>query len=114
MDASTLKVLIIVGVALGCLGGLAGGVIGTYCSIRNAKGPRERGFVIRASLTCWLAVLLFLAGLLLLPRPWNMLLWIPYVPLLLIGIRSWNRRQMQIQQEEANQASEPGAPRGRQ
>ena len=32
---------------------LIGGVVGTYFSIKNTNGPRERAFMIRASATCW-------------------------------------------------------------
>ena len=81
--------------------GLAGGVIGTWFSIRNTSGPRERAFMIRVSAIAWVAVTAFLAGLLLLPQPYNWLLWIPYGIALPLAIRSLNRRQHQIRAAEA-------------
>lgn len=42
---------------------LGAGLVGTINNIRNAKGPRERDFAIRASLFSWLFVLAMLAGL---------------------------------------------------
>lgn len=81
--------------------GLAGGVIGTWFSIRNTSGPRERAFMIRVSAIAWVAVTAFLAGLLLLPQPYNWLLWIPYGIALPLAIRSLNRRQQQIRAAEA-------------
>ena len=92
------------GMAGGIVGGglgLAGGVVGTYFSIKNTSGPRERAFMIRASAVAWVAVTVFLAGLLLLPKPYNWLLWIPYGIALPLSIRSLNRRQQQIRAEEA-------------
>lgn len=86
----------------GALIGLLGGLFGTWCSVRNTKGPRERTFVLRASLVCWIAVGLFVALMSALPHPWRLLLWIPYAILLPLGIRTWNRRQQQIRAEEAS------------
>ena len=81
--------------------GLLGGAIGTWFSIKNTNGPRERAFMIRVSVIAWVAVTTFLAGLLLLPKPYNWLLWIPYGITLPLAIRSLNRRQQQIRTGEA-------------
>ena len=48
------------GIAGGVIG-LLGGIIGTYCSIKNTKSPRERAFMVKASVLCWIAILLFLS-----------------------------------------------------
>ena len=85
--------------------GIAGGVVGTYFSIKNTLGPRERAFMIRASIVAWVAITTFLVGLFLLPTPYGHFLWIPYVPALLFGIRWSNRQQLQIRAEEALRAS---------
>ncbi len=90
-----------IGGVLGGAIGLAGGVIGTYCSIRNTNGPRERRFMVRAAVVTWVGVLLFLALLFSLPSPWRLFLWIPYGILLPVGILLGNRRQQQIRREEA-------------
>ena len=89
------------GIIVGSLIGIAGGVVGTYFSIKNTLGPRERAFMIRASVVAWVAITAFLVGLFLLPNPYRHFLWIPYVPALLLGIRWSNRRQLQIRAEEA-------------
>lgn len=89
------------GIAGGLLG-LLGGVLGTWFSIRNTNGPRERRYVIQASLVCWAFVLLFLTGMFLIPASYRFYLWIPYLILLLAGIRTWNRTQMQIRRQEAS------------
>lgn len=88
------------GIIVGSLLGIAGGVVGTYFSIKNTLGPRERAFMIRASIVAWVAITAFLVGLLLLPNPYRHFLWIPYIPALLLGIRWCNRRQLQIRAEE--------------
>ena len=38
--------------------GLLGGAIGTYCTIKNTRGPRERRFAIKASILCGVFVVL--------------------------------------------------------
>ena len=90
-----------IGGVLGGVLGLAGGVIGTYCSIRNAHGARERRFMVRAAIITWIAAVTFLVLLFVLPSPWRFLLWIPYGILLPVGIILGNRRQQQIRREEA-------------
>jgi hypothetical protein len=90
-----------IGGIIGSAIGLAGGVIGTYFSIRNTRGPRERAFMIKASASAWIAVTAFLAGLLLLPKPYNWFMWLPYGIALPLGIRWCNQRQQTIRAEEA-------------
>ena len=65
--------------------GLLGGVIGTYFTVKNTRGPRERGFAIRASILCWVLVLLFVAGMALIPGWYKLLLVIPYLVGLFFG-----------------------------
>ena len=47
----------------GAVIGLMGGVIGTYFSIKNTEGPRERAFMIRLSILGWIGITAFLAVL---------------------------------------------------
>jgi hypothetical protein len=89
---------------LGSLIGIAGGLVGTYFSIRNTRGPRERAFMIRAAILCWLLVTAFLAAYFLIPT-WHRHLVVPlYGVLLVLGIRWCNRSQARIRQEEAADA----------
>jgi hypothetical protein len=101
------------GSLVGSLLGLLGGAFGTWCSIRGTNGPKERAFVVKASVWTWifLAVLLGLIfGLrYVLPgpyKPWAPLLILLIVPVLVIGIPTWNRRQAQIRAEEAQETSQ--------
>jgi hypothetical protein len=87
----------------GAVMGLAGGLLGTWASIHHCRGPRERAYVIRASLVCWALIGLFLAGIFLIPTWHRHLLWIPYVLGLSWGIRSWNRRQQELREEESRE-----------
>lgn len=91
----------VVGGIAGCVIGLAGGLVGTYATIHNTSGPRERRFTVRAAVIGWLACLVFLAGLFFLPNPYRFFMWIPYGILLPLGINRWNREQMRIRQEES-------------
>ena len=93
----------IVGGIVGSILGVAGGLIGTYFSIKNTNGPRERAFMIRSAIVCWIGVAIFLAALLLLPQA-RLWLWIPYGILLPLGIRYGSRKQMAIRREEQTNA----------
>jgi hypothetical protein len=90
-----------VGGVVGGVLGLAGGAIGTYFSIRNTAGPRERRFMVRAAIVAWLAITAFVVALYLLPSPYRWLLWVPYGIGLGLGIPWCNRRQARIRSEEA-------------
>jgi hypothetical protein len=94
-----------VGGILGSVLGVLGGALGTYFSIKNTKGPRERAFVIKASVACVLFVAAFLIGLWLIPFWYNQLLWVPYAILLIFAIRKWNQTQLRIRQEESGQSA---------
>lgn len=91
----------LMGGMIGGLIGLIGGIIGTYFSIKNTKGPRERAFMVKTSVVCWIAILVFLVLLLVLPNPYRWLLWIPYGILWPLGIIHWNKTQQRIRQEES-------------
>lgn len=101
----------VIGGIIGGLAGLAGGIIGTYFSIKNTNGPRERAFMIKAGVVCWIAILLFLGLLFALPNPYRWFMWVPYGILLPLGIRYGNRKQQAIRREESqnNSAADIGA-----
>ena len=92
----------LVGGIVGGVLGLAGGAVGTYFSIRNTNGPRERAFMIRMALVTWTAVTAFIVVLMILPSPYRWLLWLPYAVVLLLGIRWCNQRWRRIRAEERN------------
>jgi hypothetical protein len=94
----------LIGAIIGGGIGLLGGVVGTYVSIKNTSGPRERVFMIRVAIVAWILITAFLIGLLTLPRPFNFLLWIPYAIALPLGIGWSNRRQRSIRAETASNA----------
>jgi len=96
-----------IGGIIGGLCGVAGGVFGTYCSIKNTNGPRERAFMVKASVVCWIAIILFLGLMFSLPNPQRNLLWIPYAIFLPIGIVFGNRTQQKIRAEESQNQSSP-------
>ena len=89
-----------IGAIVGGLSGVTGGAIGTYFTIKNTNGPRERDFAIKASVVGWIAITLFLILMFTLPRPYNMLLWIPYAILLPFSIKYWNKTQLAIRTDE--------------
>jgi fatty acid desaturase len=94
----------------GALIGLIGGAIGTYASLKNAQGPRERSFLISVAVTVWLALGAFVASVFLIPAPYRFFLWLPWIVLLVWGVRVWQRRHTQIRAEEAREAAEDDEP----
>lgn len=98
-----------VGGIAGGLIGLAGAVFGTYLSVRNTHGPRERAFMIRAVAVIWVGGLAFLGLLLGLPDPYRWFAWLPYSVLLPLGIVYGNRRHQAIRQAESPAERRDGA-----
>ena len=91
---------LIVGVITGGIIGLAGGAVGTYASIKNTEGPRERQFMVRAAIPAWVGITLFLVLLFVLPSPYRWLIWIPYGVVLPLAIACLNRKQQAIRKAE--------------
>ena len=96
----------------GVLVGVLGAGFGIYCGIKNTKG-RERSFMTKFTMWCIAGVLGFLLLLLLLilvlPHPYKPfanLLFLIYIPALIIFIVAGNRRHRQIRQAEAPQLAE--------
>ena len=96
-----------IGGIIGAIIGIMGGIFGTYCSIKNTNGPRERAAMVKASVVVWIALILFIALMLSLPDPYRKLLWIPYAILLPVGIVYGNRSQQKIRAEESQSQSSP-------
>ena len=90
----------LIGAIVGSVIGIMGGIFGTYCSIKKTRGPKERAFAIKASITCWIGVILFLVLLFLLPHPYRWFLFIPYLIILSVAMMKWNRIQSQIRKEQ--------------
>ena len=89
-----------VGGIIGGILGFAGGAIGTYASIKNTAGPRERQFMVRTAIVAWVVITLFVILLFVLPSPYRWLIWIPYGVALPLAILSLNRKQQAIRLEE--------------
>ena len=89
--------------------GLAGGIVGTYCSIKNTKGPLERSFMIKSAVVGWIAIVIFLGLLICLPNPYRYFMWIPYGILLPLGIIYGNRKLQAIRQEESKNKNVEGS-----
>ena len=88
----------IIGGIVGGVLGLLGGIAGAYFSIKNTNSQRERAFVIKCSVVCFVAVGTFCALMFILPHPYRNLMWIPYSVLLPLGIITWNRKQQKIRE----------------
>jgi len=93
-----------IGGIVGSVVGLAGGIVGTWAAIRHTEGPKERAFMVRASIVVWALLLLFFALMIGLPSPWRHLVWIPTAVLLPLGILRWNRRLQEIRTAERRDA----------
>ncbi|MBN1782234.1 hypothetical protein JW948_13965 [bacterium] len=91
----------LIGGIVGGVIGVTGGIIGTWCSIKNTQGPRERAFMIRASVAFWIFGVVFITLLLTLPAPYKWFLWLPWGMLLPLGIHRTNKKLREIRQEES-------------
>lgn len=92
----------IIGGLIGGVLGFMGGIFGTYRSIKNTNGPKEKSFMIKASIIAWIGIILFLFLMFLLPNPYRFYLWIPYAIILPIAIIKSNKIQAKIRQEESD------------
>jgi hypothetical protein len=92
----------IIGAAIGGALGLMGGIYGTYCSIKNTNGPKEKAYIIKASIIGWIGITVFLVLMFLLQNPYRFLIWIPYGILLPIAIIKGNKIQAKIRKEESD------------
>jgi len=92
-----------VGGIAGGLIGLGGAILGTWVSVRNTRGPRERAFMVKAVAVAWVGGLVFLGLLLGLPDPYRWFVWLPYAVLLPLGIVYGNRRHRTIRETEARE-----------
>ena len=81
----------LIGTVLGSIVGVAGGLLGTWMSIRNMPRGEQRSFMARMAVVGWIGALGFCVALLLIPTSWNGFLWLVYVPGLFIFIRHVNR-----------------------
>jgi hypothetical protein len=91
----------LVGGIAGSVIGLVGAVIGTYASLKRAGGPRERAFVVRGAVACFLLIAAFVLGLTLTPHRYRHWVMLPYFILLGVGISWANRRQAVVRAEES-------------
>ena len=54
------------------------GFVGTFHSVKNTKGPRERAFATQSNLVAWVAIALFFSTIYFLPDPYNILIVVGY------------------------------------
>ena len=98
MNQDTVTLVAAIG---GSVIGVLGGVVGTWCSIRNTGGPRERAFMIRVAVLCWLAVTALLAALWFIPVRHEVLLCLPEIAVLHVALHVGNRKLNQLRKEES-------------
>jgi hypothetical protein len=91
---------------LGILLGLGGAFLGTYIPYRQAESPRQRILILKSAVFFSIFVLVFLAGLTWTPSPWNFLLWILYVFVLLVSIAWFNKRHLRIVEDDADETAQ--------
>ncbi len=104
----------LIGGIVGSILGVMGGIVGTYFSIKNTNGPKERAFMVRCAVLTWIGVSVFLLGLGLVtfsqsPNRFVVvpMLWLVYMPLLFWLIRWGNQRQARYRAEDAADAGHP-------
>jgi peptidoglycan/LPS O-acetylase OafA/YrhL len=76
--------LLLVAIALGV------GIIASVHNVRNARGPKERAFVLRACVVIWIVVLSMLACMYFLPSPYRYIALFVYLVISPILIYRWS------------------------
>ncbi len=90
-----------IGVVAASAIGLAGGAIGTNFGVNNTSGPRERMFMIKPAMICWVKLFVVFALPITLPNPHRWLVRIPCLVVLALRSTWRNRKQQSIRSEEA-------------
>lgn len=91
----------LIGGIVGGFVGIAGAMVGTYFSIKNTHGPRERAFMKRAAVVFWVAILALLALRFMVPGHLFLYVIMLYGILLPIGIYVCNMVQRSIRLDES-------------
>ncbi|HOP26609.1 MAG TPA: hypothetical protein PKX02_05345 [Candidatus Sabulitectum sp.] len=97
----------LIGGIVGGVLGVAGGLIGTAAALRSAGSPGERRFIRRASILFWAVSAAFILLFLIIPRPFNFLLWIPWGVFLPLFIRNTSRRLGSFRNNAAETHGDP-------
>jgi len=101
MNSGTIGGIITYEGIFGSAVGVFGGLVGCYFSIKNTNGPRERAFMIKSSVACFVGVGIYLLALFATPPSYRWLLWTPYFALLFMWIIYGNKVQQRIREEES-------------
>ena len=97
----------LIGGIVGAIVGILGGIVGTYFAIRNTQGPKERAFTIRASIICWVMIVLVGIAAYLIPFPYKVFTSVPVWIGLPILILYWNKKQAELREsDERERASD--------
>ena len=83
---------------LGSSIGVAGGVFGTWMSIKSTNPGDERKLMVKASVIIWIKAIVFISLFFFLSAPWKFWLWILYGPLLFICIWKINRSMQKLRE----------------
>ena len=86
----------IVGGIIGGLSGLVGGCVGTYFSIKNTQGPRERAFMIKSAVLGWGLILLLGGVMVIVPGPYRWFVGPSFAMILPFAILYGNKKQQAI------------------
>lgn len=81
------------------------GVVGTFNSAKNTKGPRERAFATRTNLLAWILIAVFFVTVYFMPEPFNFLVVILYFAVFpFVVYRVCSRRLLIRRMEEMHTA----------
>ncbi len=92
----------LIGGIAGIVIGLIGGIVGTYFSIRNAKGEKERAFIMRTASLLWLIIIVMAVTAYLIPSPYKVFAFSPVWFILPFIIIYLNKKQRELRKSERN------------
>lgn len=89
---------------------IAGGGWASWANIRSARGPKERGFVVRICILSWLLILSMLGLMYILPSPYRYAAMFFYFIGLPVLIYRWSKTHQLIRLLEARDENGAGSP----
>lgn len=93
----------LVGGLFGSIIGIIGGATATYYSIKTTKGPKEKSYMIKLALSCWLILASLIAiSIFFIPIQYKSYYSILYMLMLFLTIKYGNKKQQEIRESEKN------------
>ena len=100
------KASVVMAALIGICALIFGVVVGFTSSIKKANSPRERAFVIKGQIVCWLLALIFMLGIFLVPPSYKLFVGMVYVVGMMSAALFLKIKRARIRSEESKRAAQ--------